>query len=167
MLHKKNIFFVLYSLKVLNIKGFVMKLFVVLFFSISSIFASGMISIKSQYSVAKTTQKLEKTFKKKGMNIFAIIPHSKGAKNIGVELRDTNLIIFGNPKIGSHLMKCQQTIALDLPQKVLVWMDEKNQTWITYNEPIYLKNRHEVKGCDKNFMKISKALKKLMETAIK
>ncbi len=84
----------------------------------------GIIDVKSNHSVMETANRLEKILKQKGMTIFNRIPHSVNAAKIGVVIRDTELFIFGNPKVGGPLMKCQQSVAIDLPQKVLIREDE-------------------------------------------
>ncbi len=126
-----------------------------------------MINVASSHAVVETADKLEKIFLSKGMKVFQRIKHSEGAKNVGVELNPTELIIFGNPKIGSPLMKCAQTVAIDLPQKALVWQDDNKKVWITYNDPMYLKQRHNIQGCDKVLEKVSGALSKMTGAAAK
>jgi len=120
--------------------------------------AEGMINVQSDFGVKETANRLENILKKKGMTVFGRIEHSVGAEKVGVELRDTELLIFGNPKVGSPLMKCQQTVAIDLPQKALVWEDEKARVWISYNDPEYLQARHSMAGCDAVLEKIKAAL---------
>jgi len=117
-----------------------------------------LMSYPSLYSVEQTSQRLTEILKNKGFTIFSQIDHAKGAKNAGIQLADTKLIIFGNPKIGSRLMLCQPTIAIDLPQKALIWQDANKKVWLSVNSPEYLKKRHQVKGCDAIFSKIKKAL---------
>lgn len=125
----------------------------------------GMVNIPSQFSVKQTADRLETLLNKKGMTVFNRINHAKGAKGVGIELNPTELILFGNPKVGSPLMQCQQTIALDLPQKALIWQDANGKVWLSYNDPEYLQKRHDVKGCDNNFAKIKKALAGLTKAA--
>lgn len=127
--------------------------------------AEGMINVESQFSVAETAKRLEKLFNKKGVTIFNRVKHSTAAEKIGVSLRPTELFIFGNPKLGSPLMKCQQTIAIDLPQKALIWQDENEQVWISYNDINYVAKRHNVKGCGPIIAKIGKVLGKLTQAA--
>ena len=136
-----------------------------LFISFTANAVEGIIDVKSQFSVATTMSRLERILNEKGLTIFNTISHSKSAANIGVQIRDTELIIFGNPKAGSPLMKCQQSIALDLPQKALIWMDENNTVWISYNDMSYLKSRHSVEGCDKEILKIGNILASITEAA--
>jgi len=68
------------------------------------------------------------------------------------------LIIFGNPKVGTPLMQCTQSVAIDLPQKSLIWEDENGQVWLSYNDPGYLARRHNIENCDEVLNKISNAL---------
>jgi len=127
--------------------------------------ASGIVNVSSDFSVKETSERLESILKKKGMKIFNKINHSEGARSVGVELSDTKLIIFGNPKVGSPLMKCQQTVALDLPQKALIWKDDMKKVWISYNDPKYLVQRHNLKGCEKVLGKVEKALAGITKAA--
>lgn len=134
--------------------------FLISFYLISplAIADNGMVNIKSTHDVKTTTDRLEKALKAKGMTIFNRIDHAAGAKKIGRVLRGTQLVIFGNPKVGTPLMQCSQSAAIDLPQKALVWEDDAGQVWFSYNNPTYLKDRHIIKGCDEVIGKISKAL---------
>ena len=118
----------------------------------------GMIKISSQHSVSATIDKLESSLKAKGMTIFKRVNHASGAKNAGMTLRPTELLIFGNPKVGTPLMLCSQTAALDLPQKALAYEDINGQVWLAYNKPAYMAKRHNIKGCDKQVQKVSNAL---------
>lgn len=119
---------------------------------------SGLASIKSVHSVAKTGDNLTAILKSKGMTVFARIDHAANAAKIKQELPPTELVIFGNPKIGTKLMQCSPSVAIDLPMKALIWQDDKQQTWIGYNAPQYLAKRHGIKGCDAVLMKVEKAL---------
>jgi uncharacterized protein (DUF302 family) len=125
----------------------------------------GLISMKSFHSVKSTADRLEKALAAKGMRIFARINHAEGAKKVGKTLRPTELVIFGNPKVGTPLMQCKQTVAIDLPQKTLIWQDKSGQVWFTYNNPAYLVKRHAIKGCDKVIHKISHALANFAKVA--
>lgn len=120
--------------------------------------ADGVIRVKSSHSVTGTIDKLESALKAKGMTIFKRVPHSAGAAKVGLELRETELLIFGNPKIGTLLMQCQQTAALDLPMKALAYKDESGQVWLAYNDPQYIADRHHVDGCQQVIGKMTKAL---------
>ena len=115
---------------------------------------SGLVSIKSAHSVKKTADRLESALKAKGMKVFNRIDHAKGAKSVNKTLRPTELIIFGNPKIGTVLMQCKQSVGIDLPQKALVWKDSTGQVWLSYNNPNYVADRHHVKQCGEVIKKI-------------
>ena len=125
----------------------------------------GMIDTESNFTVTETATRLEEVLKEKGMTIFARINHSAGARKVGIDLGETELIIFGNPKAGSPLMKCQQTVALDLPQKALIWEDTSGKVWLSYNAPRYLEKRHKIKGCEEALTKVEKALATIARAA--
>ena len=65
----------------------------------------------------------------------------------GKALRPTELLIFGNPQGGTPFMECAQSVGIDLPLKALVWEDAMGKVWISYNEPAFLAQRHDVPGC--------------------
>jgi uncharacterized protein (DUF302 family) len=127
--------------------------------------AEGVIDVPSAFGVQDTADRMEDVLKGKGMTIFTRIDHSAGAGKVGIELRKTELIIFGNPKVGAPLMKCQQSIAIDLPQKALIWEDDKGKVWVSYNNPGYLEKRHGVAGCEEVLVKIEKALAGIVRAA--
>ncbi len=137
----------------------------VLFTVLPLMAAEGLINIPSDFSVEETTNRLENILNEKGMTIFNQINHSDAAQKVGVELRKTQLIIFGNPKVGSPLMQCQQSVAIDLPQKAIIWEDDKSKVWISYNDPRYLGKRHNIIGCDEVMNKVEKALSGITKTA--
>jgi len=137
----------------------------ILFFSSLAIADNGLVSIKSSYDVKVTADRLEKTLKVKGMTVFTRINHAEGAQRVGKKLRPTVLIIFGNPKVGAPLMQCGQSVAIDLPQKALIWEDEAGQVWLSYNDPKYLAKRHEIKNCVEVIKKIENALSNFTNAA--
>ena len=146
-----------------------------LFFSILAILLmvstatadNGLISVKSSHDVKVTADRLETILNQKGMKVFIRINHSAGAQKVGKELRPTELIIFGNPKVGTPLMQCSQSVAIDLPQKALIWQDDKGQAWLTYNDPNYLSQRHGLTGCAEVIKKVEKALSNFAQAATK
>lgn len=125
----------------------------------------GIIRTKSQHTVTVTINKLENILKTRGMTIFKRVNHTAGAEKVGLQLRPTELLIFGNPKVGTPLMLCSQTAALDLPQKALAYKDESGQVWLAYNDPAYMANRHGIKGCEKAVQKVTGALAKFSKMA--
>jgi uncharacterized protein (DUF302 family) len=104
--------------------------------------ADGLVTIQSHYGPKETMQRLEAAVKAKRFTVFAHIDHSAGAAELGLKLRPTDLLIFGNPSGGTPLMQSAQTIGIDLPLKALVWQDEKGTTWLSYNDPAWLVQRH-------------------------
>jgi len=104
--------------------------------------ADGLITIKSSFGPEETMKRLEAEVKAKGMTVFAHIDHAAGAADVGLALRPTDLLIFGNAKGGTPLMQSGQTIGIDLPLKALVWQDESRTTWLSYNDPSFLAQRH-------------------------
>lgn len=89
--------------------------------------ADGLISLPSNYSAAETTARLEAEIKAKGLTVFAHVDHAAGAAIVGMPLRPTDLLIFGNAKSGTPLMQSVQSIGIDLPLKALVWQDSSGQ----------------------------------------
>ncbi|MDP5252790.1 MULTISPECIES: DUF302 domain-containing protein [unclassified Vibrio] len=126
---------------------------------------NGLVSVKSHYDVNTTVQKLESVLTSKGMTIFAKVDHAAGAKGVNIDLRPTQVVIFGNPKVGSPLMVCQQSMAIDLPQKALISENEQGEVWLTYNDPKYLAKRHHIEGCDDTLNKVSQALANFAKAA--
>ncbi len=128
---------------------------------------NGIIKIKSTHSVSETIDKLETVLTKKGMTIFKRVNHTAGANKVDLQLRPTELLIFGNPKVGTPLMQCSQTAALDLPQKALAYKDENGQVWLAYNDPAYMAKRHNLKNCDAAVQKVTNALARFASVATK
>ncbi len=139
--------------------------FFILVFMLPATADNGLVTIKSANDVAATTDKLVNALKGKGMTVFDVIDHAKGASGVGIDLPPTTLVIFGNPKVGTPLMKCSRSAAIDLPQKMLIWSDESGQTWLAYNDPVYMAKRHNVSGCDETIKKITGALAKFSSVA--
>jgi uncharacterized protein (DUF302 family) len=139
--------------------------FLISFIAIPVVAADGIVNVLSDFSVKETADRMENILNKKGMTIFKRIKHSEGANKVGIELRKTELIIFGNPKVGSPLIKCQQSVAIDLPQKALIWEDDTAKVWISYNDPRYLEKRHGISGCEEVISKIEKALATITKSA--
>jgi uncharacterized protein (DUF302 family) len=102
----------------------------------------GLITMQSSYGPEETMKKFETAAQAKGMTIFAKIDHAAGAAQVGLPLRPTSLIIFGNPKGGTAPMQIAQTSGIDLPLKALVWQDASGTTWLSYNDPQWIANRH-------------------------
>jgi len=118
----------------------------------------GLKTLKSQFGPEKTKDRLEAEIKAHGMIIFARVNHAALAAEVGLVLRPTEVILFGNPRGGTPLMQAKQTMGIDLPLKALVWEDASGQTWLSYNEPEWLAKRHELAGLDAPLAAMTKAL---------
>ncbi len=103
---------------------------------------NGIINKSSKHSVDETLGKLQAILQARGIAVFALIDHSGEAEKVGMKMRPTKLLIFGNPKGGTPLMLAAPSIAIDLPLKILVWQDDQGKVWVSYNSPEYLAERH-------------------------
>ena len=119
---------------------------------------TGLVTVDSVYGVDETTDRLESTLRDRGLIVVARVDHAANARRVGKELRPTQLLIFGNPQLGTELMQSRQTAGIDLPQKLLVWEDAAGQAHVTYNDPQYLAQRHGIEGEDQALAMISNAL---------
>ena len=104
----------------------------------------GIASKPSAHSVDETVAKLRALLDAKGVTVFAVIDHSGEAAKVGLTMRPTKLVIFGNTKGGTPVMVAAPSIALDLPLKILVAEDAAGKVWLSYNKPEYLQARHHV-----------------------
>ncbi len=103
---------------------------------------STLMTKQSHYSVAETIDRIARAVTDKGMTLFARINHAEEARQVGLEMPPTELLIFGNPKGGTALMVATPTVAIDLPMKALAWQDQAGRVWLTYNAPALLPARH-------------------------
>ncbi len=126
----------------------------------------GLIVKKSKYSVSETITRLENALKNKGITVALRWSHDSKAKAVGIPLRPTELLIFGNPKLGSNMFTSKQTAGIDLPMKALAWEDEKGNVWLGYNDPNYIAARHGIKDRAEVVKKMSGALNKMSNIAI-
>ena len=134
-------------------------------FGLTARAADGLINIKSPHSAKQTMTRLEDVVKQRGLNVFARIDHAAGAAKIGKTLRPTEVLVFGNPQGGTPFMECAQTVGIDLPLKALVWEDSAGQTWLGYNDPQFLAQRHQVAQCPV-VANLVKALAGIAEAAV-
>jgi uncharacterized protein (DUF302 family) len=121
--------------------------------------SDGLITVPSNYSVKETLDRLEAALKGAGITIFARVDHGGGATSVGLALRPTELLIFGNPKGGTPLMQANQKVGLDLPLRVLAWEDEAGNCNLTYNDIDWLAARY---GLDATTLAPREALAKLL-----
>jgi uncharacterized protein (DUF302 family) len=104
--------------------------------------SKGLVTIASKHSVAGTINRLASIVSSKGLMVFARIDHGKGARDAGLELRPTELLIFGHAKGGTPLMQDRQIAGLDLPLKALAWEDEHGAVWLSYHLASWVASRH-------------------------
>ena len=102
----------------------------------------GLISVRSTLSFAKTAECLLIAFKRRGMAVYACVDHAANARAAGLELRPTQLFIFGYPEAEGPVVARCQLLGLDLPRKMVVFEDEHGQVWISYHDPVWLGQRH-------------------------
>jgi len=104
--------------------------------------ADGLIALPSEFGAAETLDRLVAAITSRGMTVFARVDHAGGAAAIGMTLRPTELVIFGNARGGTPLMQAEQAIGIDLPLKALVYEDAAGKAWLAYNDPHWLARRH-------------------------
>jgi uncharacterized protein (DUF302 family) len=105
---------------------------------------NGIVNQPSHHSVDETLARLQAILQAKGVAVFALVDHSGEAAKVGMKMRPTKLLIFGNPKAGTPLMLAAPSIAIDLPLKILIWEDDQGQVWVSYNSTEYLAERHHL-----------------------
>jgi uncharacterized protein (DUF302 family) len=103
---------------------------------------AGLSTLPSPHGPRETMDRLEAAIKAKGMSVFARVDHAAGAAAVNLPLAPTELLLFGSAKVGTALMQAAQTAGIDLPLKALVWQDAQGQTWLSWNEPDWVAQRH-------------------------
>jgi len=126
----------------------------------------GLTTLKSNHGPRDTMNRLEAAVKARGMTVFARIDHSAGAAAAGLSLNPTELLIFGNARGGTPLMQTAQTIGIDLPLKALVWQDASGSTWLSYNDPAWLAQRHGLSGTEVPIGNLTGALDAVAKAAV-
>ena len=104
--------------------------------------ADGLTTLASAFSATETMDRLVAAVTGKGLTVFARVDHAAGAREVGLALRPTELLIFGNARGGTPLMQARQTIGIDLPLKALIWQDAAGAAWLSYNDPNWLAKQH-------------------------
>ena len=125
----------------------------------------GLTTTPSRFGPKETVARLEQEVRAKGLTIFAVIDHAAGAADVGISLRSTTVIIFGNARGGTPLMQSAQTCGIDLPLKALVWQDAAGQTWISYNQPEWIVRRHCAVNAEDSVTKMADLLTAISRTA--
>jgi uncharacterized protein (DUF302 family) len=129
--------------------------------------SNGLITVASRFSVGETLDRLTAAIISASMLVFARINHAGNAEEVGLELRPTELLIFGHPKGGTPLMQDKQTAGIDLPVKALAWEDEEGRVWLTYNEAAWLATRHALGASSKNAIEAIEAGLATLASSIK
>lgn len=119
---------------------------------------AGTIKMESAHDAATTLDRLQKIFAEKGITVFARVDHAAGAKKIGMELPPTQLLLFGNPKLGTPLMKANREVGIALPMKALAWTDADGKTWLAVTDPASLKEQFSLAGVDEVVAKMTGAV---------
>jgi uncharacterized protein (DUF302 family) len=104
--------------------------------------AAAVVSLPTRASVTETLDRLLTLLETKGITVFATIDHSGEAARVGLSLRDTKLVIFGNPVAGTPVMEAAPLAALDLPLKLLIWERDDGRVFVSYNAASYLRERY-------------------------
>ena len=100
----------------------------------------------SSRSVAETVDRLKRFISDRGFTVFRVIDHSGTARDVGVEMPDSKLVMFGNPNKGAAVMLAAPLAALDLPLRVLVWEDGNGVVSVSYNSPGFMADRLDIEG---------------------
>ena len=111
---------------------------------------AGLITKPSKCSVPDTIERFEVAVNAKGWIVFTELDHAAAATKVGLQLRPRTVVMFGNPKLGSGPMQKAPTLAIDNPLKALVWQDDQDKVWLTYNsaeyQAAYIYPRHGLTG---------------------
>ncbi len=127
--------------------------------------AEGLIRLQSSHTAGVTADRLEAAIKARGLTLFNRIDHRANASAAGLDMNPSVLFIFGNPRLGTPLMKCAPTMAIDLPQKILIRRGADGTVWLSYNDPFALARRHDMRDCRALLKKIAAALNGLAREA--
>ena len=127
--------------------------------------SEGVVHIESRHSVEDTVERARRMVERQGLRVFGVIDHRDAAQKTGAALAPTRVLVFGNPKRGTQLMRENRIIGLDLPMKLLVWEDADGVVWISYPRAEELAARHGFGATDKRFARIGQVLKDLAKTA--
>lgn len=125
----------------------------------------GLVTVPSAHDVPTTVERLVSAAEEKGVTVFTQVDHAAGARQAGLELPPTTLVILGNPKLGAQVMQCGHSVAIDLPLKILVWQKTDGGVVVSYNDPAWMGERHGLTGCEAPLGTMGKALAGLAKAA--
>jgi uncharacterized protein (DUF302 family) len=117
--------------------------------------ADGVISKPSPYSVDETMLRLDQVVRGKGLTVFARIDHGAAAREVGLDLQDEQVLVFGSPRAGTPLMVAQPLAGLDLPLRVLVWRAADGRVWASYQDSRFIARRYGVMALEKNIAAVA------------
>ena len=137
----------------------------VLLLTAASAHAQALVVRESRFSVKETLDRLAAELEKRGMKVAARIDHAAGAKTVGMDMPPTEVVMFGNPRLGTPLMLSAASIAIDLPMRMVAWQDKAGKVWIGYTAPDMLKQRHGIADRDEQFQAMAGALDGLAKAA--
>ncbi|MEA3418286.1 MAG: DUF302 domain-containing protein [Campylobacterota bacterium] len=122
-------------------------------------------TVKCSHPVQDNVKNFEKILEEKGLSIFQVIDHAQNAKHSEMEQLPNTVVVFGNPKMGTVLMNCNQTMGMDLPLKMLFYTDYEGNHWLSYTNPEYYTLKHNIKDkkCLAVINKVNIALQTLAE----
>ena len=121
----------------------------------------GLVQIRSNGTAAATMARVAPALASRGLRLFATVDHAANARAVNLDLRPSTVFIFGNPAVGTLVIQCAATAAIDLPLKLLVWEEKDGSVWVGYNDPDWLARRHEIGECDGVLTGMRRALAEL------
>lgn len=127
--------------------------------------AGSIVVTRSAHDVNETINRLEAALRAKGVTVFARIDHAGNAQRVGVALRPVQLLIFGNPKLGSPLLESNPMVGLDLPMKALAWEDTDGKVWLGYTAAATIAERYRIEDRAAVIDKMTGALKNFTAAA--
>ena len=127
--------------------------------------AQPLTAVESRFSVKETSDRLASELQRRGIMIAARIDHAASARSVGLDMPPTEVIMFGNPRLGTPLMLAQPSVAIELPMKMLVWQDKSGKVMIGYLPPSVLKDRYQISGQDEALKTMEGALAGLAKIA--
>jgi uncharacterized protein (DUF302 family) len=126
--------------------------------------ADGVISKPSPYSVDETIRRLDQVVREKGLTVFSRIDHGGAAREVGLDMQDEQVLVFGNPRAGTPLMVARPLVGLDLPLRVLVWRASDGRVWASYQDTAFIAKRY---GLTDSLEKNLAALPALVDAALR
>ena len=128
--------------------------------------ADGIVRNRSAYPMNETIERITKDVEMKGIKLFGVIDQAKLAKDAGVDLRPSSLVVFGNPPLGTLFITARAEAGLDWPVRLLVFEDEKGQVWTAYTDFAWISRRHSIRNRDPQFKKATEVIKSIVATTM-